>query len=67
LGHRAPHASQGLGAAGLGHTLRSPFNIGPCDGAAGSRSLDALKINIELARERAHGWKYLRLLPDRSL
>ena len=51
LGHRAPHASQGLGAAGLRHALCDPFDIGPRDGAAGPGGRDALKIDIELAGE----------------
>ena len=35
--------------------------------ASQESNYDAPKIDIELARQRAHGWKYLRLLPDRPL
>src|SRR5262249_4079913 len=56
-----------LGATSLGYAHRSPFDVGPCDGATGSRGLDALKIDIELARECAHSRKHLRLLCGRPL
>jgi hypothetical protein len=63
LRHRAPHTAQGLGWTAMGHALGSPFDIGPRDGAAGSRAVDELKGNAEFARESAHCRKHPELLP----
>jgi hypothetical protein len=60
LCHGPAHAAQRLGRPHFGETLGRALHIRPRDRATGTGGLHQIEIDLELARERPHGWEHLQ-------